>query len=96
MAMDDNGNLKLKNRELLKFSKETLAYYIEITSLLYTAEKAIKDLQLIDRYFRSLEQVRRSNAIQQRLAEIDQEFLDSPNMSEKRSRQLMDEVMVIR
>lgn len=94
--MAEDKTIKLRNRELLKFSKEALAYFIETSSVLYTSEQAIKDLALIDRYFKSLNRLSRSQVIQKRLADIDQEFLNSPNMSTRRRNQLMSEVRLIR
>lgn len=62
----DNDKIKLKNRALLKFSKEALAYYVETSRLLSPMERVFADLKSIDDYFRSskaLETLNRIDAI---------------------------------
>lgn len=90
MQSDDFSKPKLKNRALLKFSKEALAYYAETVTLF--RDQMVRDLEVLDRYFRSLRSLERQRAICQRLDEINKTIDAKPKMAWRTKLKLIREV----
>lgn len=86
------------NPELLRFSKEALAYYIEklllVCSFGVSKDQAIKDLKTFDRYFRSCARIKsqdRRVSILDRLEEIHTALSSGDKMSKRKRIQLVSE-----
>lgn len=79
MQSDDFYKPELKNRALLKFSKESLAFYAETVSLF--RDQMVRDLEIIERYFRSIRSLERQRAICARLDQINKTMDAKPKMA---------------
>ncbi len=89
--------IEIKNKSLLRFSREALAYYIEFTTMrLWPAKSVLADLKKIDDHFSYLRSTERNLARWKRVEEIQEIFRrdcdKKRKMSNRRHAQLLAEL----